>query len=150
MVATVAGGEKIRVALARGATAPTTDDGVQIQVANFTVNKDKKIVYVFAFNDSRGRALRSVRVDDVSDEAAVMLVDDAQPKLEPAGTWHRETEPLEFDDAKVGWFTTISNSLRVFRFTLTFSDGRKLVLHQGMLYPAVLKESVRRTFGLNY
>jgi hypothetical protein len=150
MVATIAGGEKIRLPMGRGGIAPANEGGVQIQVANFRVSKDKKIIYVFAFTDSRGRALRKVRVQDVSDEAAVTLLDDAQPKSEPDGTWHRETEPLEFGAPRAGWLATISNSVRVFRFTLTFSDGQILVLNQGMFYPAAIKESVRRAFGMTY
>jgi len=150
MLATIAGGEKIRVPLAKGGAVPTNEGGVQIDTANFTLNPDKKIVYVFKFTDSRRRALRSVRVDDVSDTAVAKLVDDAQPQLSPAGQWHRETEALEMSDPRLEWLGTISNSLRVFRFTLTLADGQTLVLHQGALYPAALKAAVRQALGQKY
>ena len=150
MLATVAGGEKVRVPLGRGGPELTNEDGVQINTASFTLNPDKKIAYVFDFTDSRSRALRSVRVEDVSDAAAVPLVDDAQPRLATAGRWHGEVQPLDLSDPRLGWIATISNSLRVFRFTLTFSDGHTLVLHQGSLYPAAVKAAVRQAFGQNY
>ena len=150
MVATIAGGQKIRVPIGPGGTVLTNEGGVQIRLANFFVNKDKKIVYSFAFADIRDRALQRVQVQDLSDEVAVMLLDDTQPKSERDGVWHRESEPFEFNDPRLSWIATISNSLRVFRFTLTFSDGKTMVLQQGMLYPAGLKESVRHIFGMTY
>lgn len=150
MMATIAGGEKIRVPLARGGPEMTNEAGVQINTANFTLNPEKKIVYIFEFTDSGKRALRSVRVEDVSDEVAVKLVEQESPKLLATGQWHGEAEPLELSDPRLNWMATISNSLRVFRFTLTFSDGRSQVLHQGALYTAPLKAAVRQALGQKY
>jgi hypothetical protein len=150
MLATIAGGEKVRVPLGRGGPVLTNEAGVQIDTATFMPNPDKKIVYIFAFTDSRSRALRSVRVEDVSDEAAVTIVDSAQPKLSPGGQWQAESEPLDLSDPRLSWFATITNSLRVFRFTLTFSDGQTLVLHQGAMFPAGMKAAVRQAFGQKY
>ena len=123
MLATIAGGTQLHVPLTRGGAALTNEAGIQINTANIVPAPEKKIAYVFAFTDSRGRTLRSVRVEDVSDEAAVVLVDDAEPKLSGERQWHSTTPPLEFSDPWLRWLATISNSLRVFRFTLTFSDG---------------------------
>lgn len=150
VLATIAGGEQVRVPLGRGGPVMTNEAGVQINTATFTLNPDKKILYVFEFTDSRSRALRSVRVEDVSDTAPATLVDNVQPKLSTTGQWRGESEPLDSSDPRVGWFATISNSVRVFRFTLTFSDGQTLVLLQGALYPAPIKAAVRHAFGQNY
>ncbi len=150
MLATIAGGEKIRVPLGRGGPEMTSEDGVQINTASLTLTPEKKIVYVFEFTDRRSRALSGVRVEDVSDTTAAPLVDDVQPKLSAAGRWHGEAPPLDLSDSRLGWIATISNSLRVVRFTLTFSDGHTLVLHQGGLYGAAMKAAVRQSFGQNY
>ena len=150
MLATIAGGEKIRVPFGRGGPALTNEGGVQINLATYTINTEKKILYVFECTESRGRALRRVQVEDVSDTAAVTLVDDGSPKLAASGRWHSETPPLELGDPRLGWLATISNSLRVFRFTLTFADGQRLVLHQGAFFPAGLKAATRQALGQNY
>jgi hypothetical protein len=150
MLVTIAGGGQVRVPLGRGGPVMTNEGGVQINVATFTLNPDKKIIYMFEFTDSRSRALRSVRVEDVSDTAPVTLVDDAQPKLLATGNWRGATEPLDSTDPRVSWFSTISNSVRVFRFTLTFADGQTLALLQGALYPAQIKAAVRQAFGEKY
>jgi hypothetical protein len=150
MAATVAGGEKIRVPLGGKGVELTNEAGVQINTANFTLNADKKIIFVFEFTDTQKRALSRVRVEDESDEVATLLVDVAQPTLSATGQWRGETEPLEWNDPRLSWLATISNTLRVFRFALTFADGHTLVIHQGTLYPAVVKEAVRRSVGQNY
>jgi hypothetical protein len=150
MLAPIAGGEKVRVPLVRGGAEMTNEAGVQINTATFTLSPEKKIVYTFAFTDSRRRPLRSVRVEDVSDDIAVPLVEDAPPEASATGQWRGETTPIPSGDPRLGWLATISNTVRVYRFTLTFADGQTLVLHQGALYPAPLKSAVRQAFGQNY
>ena len=144
MMATISGGQKIRVPIGRGGAELTNEGGVQINSATFSVNADKKIVYVFEFTDSRKRPLRNVRVEDVSDQAPILFVESAQPTLSATGQWHGESEPLTLSDPRLGWMAAISNSLRVFRFTLTLADGQTLVIHQGSLFPAPLKSAVRQ------
>lgn len=150
MVAPVVGGEKVRVPLGRDGVALTNEDGVQIHAVTFNSNPEKKLLFFFSFTDSRKRPLRSVRVADVSDEVAAVMVDSAQPTLSDKGEWHGQTEPLELSDRRLTWFATIPNTLRVFRFTLTFADGKTLVLHQGTLYPAAIKSAVRQSLGEKY
>ena len=150
MVATIAGGEKIRVPIGSGGAVMTREGGVQINTAGFTMNPEKKFVYVFEFTVEGKRPLRHVRVEDVSDESVVMLVDRADPTLSAAGLWRGESEPLSTGNGKLKWLATVSNSLRVVRFTLTFADGKTQVIHQGTLFPAGLKSVVRHTMGQNY
>jgi hypothetical protein len=150
MLAEIAGGEKVRVPFARGGPEMKNEDGVQITQASFTLSPEKKLRHVFVFTDRLRRPLRRVQVEDVADAAAVSLVDDAQPKPSATGEWRGEMPPVEWNDARVGWLATISNTLRVYRFTLTFADGRTQVLLQGAFYPAPLKAAVRQTVGQNY
>lgn len=130
--------------------ALTREGGVQINAANFTVNPEKKFVYVFEFTVEGNRPLRHVRVEDVSDEPVVMLIDRADPTLSAAGLWHGESEPLSTGNGRLKWLATVSNSLRVVRVTLTFADGKTQVLHQGTLFPANIKSAVRQAMGQNY
>ena len=150
MLVTIAGGEQVRVPLGRGGPVMTNEAGVQINAATFVFNKDKKVLYVFAFTDSRNRAFRSVRVEDVSDTAPLVVADDAQPKLSATGEWHGESTPFDSGDPRLDWFATITNSVRVFRFTLTFADGQRLELLQGAMFPAQVKAVVRQAYGQKY
>ena len=150
MVATISGGAKIRVPMGPNGAALTREGGVQINTAGFTLNPEKKFVYVFEFTVEGNRPLRHVRVEDVSDETAVTLVDRADPVLSPTGQWRGESEPLSTGNGRLKWLATVSNSLRVVRFTLTFADGKTQVLHQGTVFPSGLKSTVRQAMGQNY
>jgi len=150
MMATISGGEKIRVPLTRGGAELISEGGVQINTASFTLSPEKKVLFVFEFTDTRKRPLRSVRVEDVSGDKPQVMVEDDQPKLSAAAQWHGEAPPLEWNHSRIAWLATISNSLRVYRFTLTFADGQTLVIHQGALFPAAMKSAVRQALGQNY
>jgi hypothetical protein len=52
------------------------------------------------------------------------LLSFAAPLPAADGAWRRETEPLPPTDPQLGWLATITNTLRVYRFTLTSADGR--------------------------
>jgi hypothetical protein len=150
MLATIAGGEKLRVPLERGGVVRTNEGGVLIDTTAFALRPEKHFTHVFEFTDSRKRALRHVRVVDVSDEAPVVLVDQADPTLSATGQWHGESAPLAPSDPRLAWIATLSNSLRVYRFTLTFADGTVLVLNQGAMFPQPIKSGIRHSFGQNY
>jgi hypothetical protein len=150
MQAQIAGGQTVQVPMGRGGVAMTNEDDVQINVATFLLNPEKKIAYAFGFTDNRKRALRNVRVEDVTDTAPAILVDDAAPKLSDKGEWRGEVASLDFSDPRLGWLATISNTLCVYRFTLTFADGHTLVLHQGAFYPAAIKSAARVAGGQKY
>jgi hypothetical protein len=149
LLATVSGGENIRVPIKRGGVPSTVEDGLKVDAAGFTLNADKKVVYMFDLSDARGRALQSVRIEDVSDAAPVLLVEDAKA-VWTNGHWRTTSRPFEASEPVLSWMSTITNTLRVFRITLTFADGKTRVLHQGAMYPNFVKAAVRRTWGENY
>ncbi len=150
MVATTYDGQKIHVPVGRNGVVLTNEDGVEIEAATFALKTEKKFTYVFAFTDKQKRALRSVRVEDVADEKPVVLVDDAAPKLSATGQWQHDSEAIDPNDPRLAWLATLQNSLRVYRFTLTFADGKTLVLHQGAFFPQPMKSALRQLFGKNY
>lgn len=150
MQTTVHGGERVKVSFQKGSPEMQSEDGVQINEATFSMTPDKKVQHVFSFTDARKRPLTRVQVEDVSDEALIPLVDDAAPKLSAAGQWRVEVAPAEWKDPRITWLATVSNTLRVYRFTLTFADGRRLVIHQGAYFPAPMKVLVRQAMGQTY
>jgi hypothetical protein len=150
MVATIAGGERIAVPVGPNGAEPAHADGVQVELASFSLNAEKNFVYTFEFSDAKRRALRGVRIEDVSDTKPFALVEDAQPVVPAGGRWRGESRPLAASEPGLSWIQTISNTLRVFRLTLTFADGRTLTLHQGSLYPAGSKGPLRQALGMKY
>jgi hypothetical protein len=149
MRATIAGGQEITIPLGSHGIEPAREDGLEVDFASCTLNNDKKLIYGFHLSDSRGRALRRIRVEDVSDDTPILLVDDAQPALKDK-KWLGGSKPFEPGDPAVAWVSTITNSLRVFRFTVTLPDGRDVVLLQGSMFLNPMKAVIRQAWGQNY
>lgn len=150
MVVPIAGGEKAHVPLNKNGVPMTEEGDITITVATIQLNDDKKPIYNFGFKDSRHRPLAKVVVEDVSDEPVLTLVDDSAPKTTATGEWKTSTEAMDMSSVRLHWLQTISNSTRVFRFTLTFGDGQTQKLLQGMQIGAPAKAGLRKLLGENY
>lgn len=144
----IAGGEKIMVDLGRGGVIEGESKEVKVGVAGFMTNTQaKKGFYVFGLELKTMPALISMKVEDVTDDNVVLLVDDRSPKL--AGRIWRWATPLQSPDEKtLRWIQEIDDSFRVYRFTIALSDGRQLVLHHAAFYPAFAKEHMKFELGL--
>ncbi|MEO5958585.1 MAG: hypothetical protein ABIZ49_08190 [Opitutaceae bacterium] len=146
----VVGGEKVRVPVARGGAQPTEIGGFEVKPPRFAPNDDKtRLIYSFEVSNRKRQALRSIRVEDVSDTKPHLLLEDAMPTLAD-GVWRGVSRPLAPSDEGLKWIYSIDNSARVFRFTIVTEDGRSVVANQGTLFPNVLKAAVRQTFGEKY
>lgn len=150
MLVPIAGGTKVQVPFSHGAPVPTEADGVRIESTRAVLDPTKKsLVYTFEFSDAQKRAVRSVKVEDVSDDAISVLVDDASPEIDK-GRWLRVSRSLGPDDECLTWIFNLENTVRIFRFTIVFTDGRTAVLNQGAMYPNPLKAAIRHMFGKDY
>jgi hypothetical protein len=149
MLATISGGERIRVPIGNTGVLPTVVDGVKSEGPVPRPDAQKKLVYYFNLSDRRARPLKSVRVEDVSDAEPILLLDDTHATWTD-GRWQGNSAPLGPEDRAMNWMTTITNTLRVFRFTVTFADGKTLTLYQGAMYPNFVKTMVRGGWGMNY
>ena len=147
----VAGGETMRFTIVAGRPEPAEEDGIKIMEAGLRPDPDgKNVIYGFQFSDSSAnRALQSVRVEDVSEDTPTLLLEDLQPKL-VAKHWASTTRTFEADDPALRWLFYVNDSVRVYRFTITMADGRKVVLHQAAMVPGWLKMTIRHMFGEKY
>lgn len=150
-VTTVSGGEQIKFTFANGGPVHAKAEGFEILDAVIQPDYDaKKVFYGFRFSDAGGgKTLQSVKVEDVSETAPVLLFEDAQPKVVDR-IWTGRSRLFAADDSSLKWVTYVSDSVRVYRFTLTLTDGRKLVLHQPSMVPGWIKMTIRGMFGEKY
>ena len=150
-VATVSGGEQLKFTFTGGGPAHAKAEGIEILDASVQPDfQAKQIFYGFKFSDSSGgKSLQSVRVEDVSDPLPVLLFEDPAPKLTDR-IWTGKSRPFGGDDPSLKWVSYVSDSVRVYRFTLTMSDGRKVVLHQPSVVPGWVKTAIRGMFGEKY
>jgi hypothetical protein len=144
----IAGGEKITVDLGRGGVVGGENKDVKIEAAGIVPNAtSKQVVFFFGVVFKTGGVPKSVKVEDVTEDAAVPMIEDSHPKL--AGkAWRWSSPPVSPDNISLRWIHEIDESFRVYRFTIVLSDDRQIVVHHAVFYPAFVKMRMRHDLGL--
>lgn len=147
---TISTGEKIEIPLQNGGPAPAKEGPIQVELALFlpATEKDQKgIRYQFALTDRSPTPPRSIRVEDVTDDHTVLLVEDRQPQLKD-GRWLQRSAFIPGTDPSLSWLQYVDDAMRVFRFTVETADGRQVVLYQGWSIPGWAKTRIRPSIGM--
>ncbi len=138
----------VPLTFAKGGFVNAEDNDFKIEAAQFEVDPvTKRDTYIFKLISKTGAVPRSIRVEDVSDEAPVTWVEDAAPKLTDR-RWVWRSDPVPADRANLRWVFEIESCFRVCRFTIVAADGRTVVLHQPCSYPDFVKAFFRQQLGL--
>ena len=149
-VITIATGERIQIPLEKGSPAMASSGDVTIAHAALIppADKDRKeVVYLFALYYKSAKPAKSIHIEDVTDEKAVVMIDDTAPAIHNQ-RWSATSKPFTAENPEVGWVAHLDNSMRVFQFTITATDGTKTVLNQGWMVPGWAKVPIRYALGL--
>ena len=145
----IAGQQTVMIDFSGGNPVNAENGDVRVEKSNLILDsKTKQGSYVFAFlqKNRRDQPAR-VKVEDVTDDTAVTLVDDRTPRLAD-GHWQWKGEPMTFDATNAKWLFEIENSVRVYRFTIETANGNEWILYQAATYPAFVKTYLRQQLGL--
>jgi hypothetical protein len=115
-----------------------------LQVVN--LNGNEYVRWRFAISPKQAAALSSLRIEDVSDPAPFLLVNDVAPQLD-AGQWTETAGLMELSSSTVRWLFQPNETVRVFRLTMNEPDGRSYALYQAVSYAPAAKESIRAMVG---
>jgi hypothetical protein len=147
----VSGGEQLKFVMTKGHPEDAKGEGLRVVVASIAPKAEtQEVFYRFEFIDETGgRTFQSVRVEDVTETAPILLVDDPAPTLTNKH-WAGASRALGAQDPALKWVYYVNESVRITRFTVTTADGHKIILHQATLYPGFMKMLVRGMFGEKY
>jgi hypothetical protein len=142
---TIAGGQT--VALERQGTGikPAENDRVMIADASLqavNLNGNHYLRWSFAVRPKQAVVLSTVRIEEVSDSAPLLLVNDVAPQLD-AGQWTETAGLMDLSSTSVRWLFDPKETVRIFRFMMSEPDGRSYVLYQGVQYSPAAKEAIR-------
>jgi hypothetical protein len=146
----ISGGRLLGVKVGPHGPLPGSANGFEVVRSNLApAAQDNQAIYQFGFVAPPGTSLQRVQIEDISDEDDAPLVDDQKPWLEQ-NLWHIETAPLDCKDPKLSWVFTVTTSLRVYRFIVTETSGRKTSMYQVVGYPNFAKAAIRSKWGEKY
>lgn len=109
----------------------------------------KRVDYDVKLKFKGGARPTRIKVEDVSEDPIVLVMEDASPHLDQ-GVWEGKIIGLDSKDRRIGWVLSLEDSVRVLRFTVVLADGRTDTIEQAVSYPAVLKTMVRKVLGVDY
>jgi hypothetical protein len=141
----IAGGQTVR--LERQGTGFKHAENGRIIISEASlqaVNLDGKnyLRWNFAITPKQTTTLSLIRIEDVSDSTALIMVNDVAPQLE-AGHWTETGGLMDVSGPSVRWLYQPNESVRVFRITISEMDGQSEVLYQGVKYTPASKEAIR-------
>lgn len=141
----VAGGQT--VVLERQGTGLKQAENDRVTVAEpslqaVNLNDVRYVRWSFAISPKQATALSTIRIEDVSDPAPLLLVNDLAPQLD-AGKWSETAGLMDLSSGAVRWLFEPRETVRTFRFTIGEPDGQSYVLYQAAPYSAASKEAIR-------
>jgi len=92
--------------------------------------------------------LRSIRIEDVTAGAPVLLVNDQAPQ-ENGNAWTGYTGAIEPSASGLPWLFDNAPAKLTFRFTVTDLNGQDSVLEQTVTYPVKTKKDLIKWYGFS-
>ena len=145
----IAGGQSVSLGRQGPGFKPAENDRVVITEAGLqTVNFDGNhyVRWAFSIRPKQAAELSAIRIEDVTDPAPLLLVNDVAPQQD-GGKWTENAGLMELSSTSVRWLYEPKETVRVFRFTISEADGRSYVLYQGVLYSPASKDAIRAMVG---
>ena len=135
--------------VARGGAIPSETSDVRIEVTGFMIDGEKaELVYTFGFTEKNRKTPLRVVVEDVTESDAVLLVTDQFPGLGSDGYWKGTSSGLKAGDISLLWLYRPGDTEKVFRFTITLSDGRTEEIYQASIWPSEAKPLVKQALRI--
>lgn len=145
---TTSGGGVIRLPVAPGGSLPSETKNAKIELTGFMVDGEKAaLTYTFGFTARSGITIQRVMVEDVTGPTAVRLVDDSSPVLE-SRYWKGFSSPKSARDDTLAWLQSSGNTEKVFRFTITFTDGEIESIYQASIWSGQSKPIIRKALKI--
>jgi hypothetical protein len=141
----IAGGQSVHLERQGTGFKPAQNDQIIVTDAGLqTVNLDGNyyVRWNFAITPKQAIMLGAIRIEDVSDPAPLLLVNDVAPQLD-TGKWTENAGLMEPSSTSVRWLFEPKETVRVFRITITEPSGQSSQLYQGVQYSPPAKEAIR-------
>ncbi|HEY1848774.1 MAG TPA: hypothetical protein VGG37_06195 [Opitutaceae bacterium] len=153
MSVTTADGQKLEVPLTLAST-PVTDGRVTLDALQFAPweiegNVAKSLAFSFIIQFKPGDAPSKIVVEDDTELPILLLFEDDHPKLVKDNMWAGVSRPFGPSDEHVAWVNNVDNNVRIYRATVTLTDGSTHVLLKPVFIPGQMKIMMRKRLGLS-
>ena len=140
----ISGGEIVYLPVTDSGPIPSEDEVAKIEVAGYLIgpgkgeNKRAYLTWTFSVSFKQKKDLVSVRVEDVTDDKPILLVEDKLPIINN-DIWKGKHKPLLINEDSLPWIYDKKTTIKVFKFTLTFKDNSTNIIYQPAWYSKQVK-----------
>ena len=120
-----------------------------VELSAILLDNQKYARWTFGLKLRQPVQLRSIRIEDVTEGAPVLLVNDQAPQQVQGGAWTGYTGAIEPSASALPWLFDNTPARRTFRFTVTDLNGQDSVLEQTVTYPVKTKKDLVKWYGFN-
>ena len=148
---TTADGVTLQVPLSRTFKVDAGDDAVKFFNFKFTPGSEgevKTFGYAFALKFLGGHVPTQIVVEDDTEQPILQLFNDPAPKLNQSKVWVGRSKGFNPADEHINWVNTLDNGVRVYRFTITMTDGSVHIIRAPIFVPGEAKAMFRAELGL--
>lgn len=100
----------------------------------------------FSIRVKRPTSLADVRVEEVSGNAPVLILEDHKPRVDQT-YWTKQSALIPANPQALPWLYNAGATLRIFRLTVTDAGGRTSTLYQPANFTWKAKEAIRFQMG---
>jgi hypothetical protein len=100
----------------------------------------------FAIMPKRETALRVVRIEDVTDDSPILVLEDRAPRIDER-RWSRQSALIRANPRSIPWLFEFGRTTRVFRITVRETNGKTSILYQAVLFTPKAKKDFRVLMG---
>jgi hypothetical protein len=119
-----------------------------VELSAILLDNQKYARWTFGVKLKQPVQLRSIRIEDVTEGSAVLLINDQAPQVE-ANAWTGYTGAIEPSASALPWLFDNAPSKRTFRFTVTDLNGQDSVLEQTVTYSVKTKKDLIKWYGFS-
>jgi hypothetical protein len=153
MSVTTADGQTLQVPLSL-ANTPVTDDRVTLKALQFAPwevegGVAKTVAFSFIIGFKPGDAPSKIVIEDDTENPILMIFEEDHPKIVKDNLWAGVSRPFSPSEDQVSWILNVDNNVRVYRVTVTLTDGSTHVLLKPVFIPSQMKYMMRKHLGLS-
>ncbi len=100
----------------------------------------------FALMPKQQSALRLVKIEDVTDDKATLILEDRAPLIEER-QWTRQSDLIPANTRSIPWLFEFGRTVRVFRIAVQETNGKISILYQAVSFTSKAKKDFRVLMG---
>jgi hypothetical protein len=146
---TVSGGQNLRFTRLGTGFVKAESDRFVVDEAGLTTYRTEGKNFVrwqFAILPKEESALQRIKIEDVTGENPVLVLDDRAPVVEER-RWTRQSDLTRASPRSIPWLFEFGRTTRVFRITIRETNGKTSILYQPVLFTPKAKRDFRVLMG---